>query len=41
MMVLYKQLDGLAMGLQPAPLLANIRLSKFESQIKDDAKIFE
>ena len=37
----YKQIDGLAMGSQPAPCLANIWLSKFEDFIKDDAKIFE
>ena len=29
------------MGLQPAPCFANIWLSKFESKIKDDAKLFE
>ena len=38
---LYRQIDGLAMGSQPAPPLANIWLSKFEPDIKDDAKIFE
>ena len=38
---LYRQIDGLAMGSQPAPPLANICLSKFEPDIKDDAKIFE
>ena len=38
---LYRQIDGLAMGSQPAPPLANIWLSKFESDIKDDAKIFK
>ncbi|XP_066927934.1 uncharacterized protein [Clytia hemisphaerica] len=37
----YKQVDGLAMGSQPDPCLANIWLSKFEEFIKDDAKIFE
>ena len=37
---LYRQIDGLAMGSQPAPPLANIWLSKFEPDIKDDAKIF-
>ena len=29
------------MGSQPAPPLANIWLSKFEPDIKDDTKIFE
>ena len=33
---LYRQIDGLAMGSQPAP-----PLSKFEPDIKDDPKIFE
>ena len=37
---IYRQLDGLAMGSQPAPPLANIWLSKFETSICDDAKIF-
>ena len=38
---LYRQIDGLAMGSQPAPPFANIWLSKLEPDIKDDAKIFE
>ena len=38
---LYRQIEGLAIGSQPAPPLANIWLSKFEPDIKDDAKIFE
>ena len=37
----YKQTDGLAMGSQPAPYLANISLSKFEPTIKNDTKLFE
>ena len=38
----YKQVDGLAMGKAPAPLLANGWLSQFETLIiKDDAKIYE
>ena len=37
----YRQKDGLAMGSQPAGLLANIWLSQFEPVIKDSAKIFE
>ena len=37
----YRQIDGLAMGSQPAPPLANIWLSKFEQLIKDDAKLYE
>ena len=34
-----RQVDGLAMGLQAAPQLANIWLAKFKESIKDDAKI--
>lgn len=38
----YKQVDGLAMGRAPTPLLANGWLSQFENLIiKDDAKIYE
>ena len=37
----YRQLDELAMGAKPAPPLANIWLSKYESTIRDSAKIFE
>ena len=37
----YKQVDGLAMGSPPAPLLANIWLSKYEPSIKDTSKLFE
>ena len=37
----FRQVDGLAMGLQPAPQLANIWLAKFKESIKDDAKIYE
>ena len=37
----YKQIDGLAMGSPPAPLLSNIWLSKCEPNIRDDAKLFE
>ena len=37
----YRQIDGLAMGSQPAPLLANIWLSKYEPTIGDDAKVFQ
>ena len=37
----YCQIDGLAMGSQPAPQLSNIWLSKFEPNIRDDAKLFE
>ena len=37
----YVQKDGLAMGSPPAPLLANIWLAKRESDIKDDAKLFD
>ena len=35
----YRQVDGLAMGSQPAPLLANICLSTFEPVIHGDAVI--
>ena len=37
----YKQIDGLAMGSPSAPLLSNISLSKYEPNIRDDAKLFE
>ena len=37
----YCQIDGLAMGPQPAQPLSNIWLSKFEPNIRDDAKRFE
>ena len=36
----YKQIDGLAMGSSPAPLLANGWLSKFDDSIKGKAKIY-
>ena len=36
----YKQVDGLAMGSPPAPHLANGWMSKFDDQIKGDAKLF-
>ena len=37
----YCQIDGLEMGSQSAPPLSNIWLSKFEPNIRDDAKLFE
>ena len=37
----YCQIDGLAMGSQPAPPLLNIWLSKFEPNIWNDGKLFE
>ena len=37
----YPQIDGLAMVSQPAPPLSNIWLSKYEPNIRDDAKLFE
>ena len=37
----YRQIDGLAMGSQPAPPLSNIWFSKYEPNIRDDAKPFE
>ena len=36
----YVQKDGLAMGIQPAPLLANIWLSQFYDIIKGDGEIY-
>ena len=36
----YRQTDGLAMSSSPAPLLANGWLSRFDSQIKGDARLF-
>ena len=36
----YRQIDGLAMGSPPAPLLANGWLSKFDNTIKDEAKLY-
>ena len=36
----YRQIDGLAMGSPPAPLLANGWLSKFDSIVKDSAKLY-
>ena len=36
----YIQKDGLAMGIQPAPLLANIWLSQFDDIIKGDGEIY-
>ena len=37
----YRQTDGLAMGSQPVAPSPNIRLSKFEPNIRDDTKLFE
>ena len=37
----YRQIDDLAMGSPPAPPLSNIWLSKYETAVKDDAKLFE
>ena len=36
----YKQVDGLAMGSPCAPLLANGWLSQYDSQIRDNAKLY-
>lgn len=36
----YKQVDGLAMGSPPAPLLANGWLSKYDPTIQGDAKLY-
>ena len=36
----YRQIDGLAMGSPPAPLLANGWLSKFDPSIRGDAKLY-
>ena len=37
----YKQVDGLAMGSPPAPYLANIWLSSFDSIIKGEANLYQ
>ena len=36
----YRQIDGLAMGSPPAPLLANAWLSKYDQHIRDNAKLY-
>ena len=36
----YRQVDGLAMGSPPAPLVANGWMSKFDSKIKDNAMLY-
>ena len=36
----YRQVDGLAMGSPPASLLSNGWLNKFDSRIKDDARLY-
>ena len=36
----YQQIDGLAMGSPPAPLLANGWMHKFDPIIRDDAPLF-
>ena len=36
----YQQIDGLAMGSPPAPLLANGWMHKFDSIVRDDAQLF-
>ena len=38
---LFRQVDGLAMGSQPAPPIANIWLSDFEPDLRDDANLFD
>ena len=35
----YEQIDGLAMGSTPAPMLANGWMSKYDQTIKGNAKI--
>ena len=37
----YKQIDGLAMGAPPAPYLANIWLSSFDTTIKGDSRVYQ
>ena len=37
----YRQVDGLAMGSPCAPLLANGWLSQYDSQIRDNANLYE
>ena len=39
--VIYRHIDGLAMGSLPAPPFSNIWLSKYEPAIKNDVKLFE
>ena len=36
----YRQVDGLAMGSPPAPMLANGWMSKFDHLIKGDASLY-
>ena len=36
----YRQIDGLAMGSPPAPLVANGWLSKFDERIRDSSSLF-
>ena len=36
----FRQVDGLAMGSLPAPRLANGWLSKYDAEVKGDAKLF-
>ena len=36
----YKQVDGLAMGSLPAPLLANELMNKYDKEIKGEAKLY-
>ena len=36
----YRQVDGLAMGSPPAPLLANVCLHKHDATIRDNAKLY-
>ena len=36
----YRQVDGLAMGSPPAPMLANGWMSTFDAEIKEEAKIY-
>ena len=36
----YRQVDGLAMGNPPAPLVANAMLSQYDPRIQRDAKLY-
>ena len=38
--VFYRQVDGLAMGSPPAPLIANAWLSQYDPLIRGDAKLY-
>ena len=37
---LFKQIDGLAMGSPPAPMLANAWISTFDTTVSNDASLY-